>query len=226
VDEAERVARLGRSELFCGLPPPLLARLAAAVVVRALPAGALLFQEGEAGAGVYVVLSGRVRVYHALADGREYTMEIVSEGGTVAIVCLFAAGPYPASAEAYGDATVAFLARETAEALVRAHPELALALLRVLSERLRRAHERTADLAVLSAHERVAALLLRLADEVGGEGLVTVRSRAELAKMAGTVRETVARALSDFQRHGAVELRRDGIVVHRERLRRWAGLDR
>jgi CRP/FNR family cyclic AMP-dependent transcriptional regulator len=213
-------------ELFSGLEEGALLEVGQALVVRRLHQGALLFQEGEEGQGAFVVLSGEVRVYHALADGREYTMEIVGPGGTVAVVCLFDEGPYPASAEAYTEVWVGLLQRRVARELVRAHPELALRLLAVLSARLRRAHQRTSDLAVLTAHERIALTLLRLSGGGQGDGLVRVRSRTELAKLVGTARETVARALSDFQRHGAVELRGEEIVVHRERLAQWVDLAR
>jgi CRP/FNR family cyclic AMP-dependent transcriptional regulator len=193
--------------------------------VRRLARRALLFAEGDSSEGAFLVLRGALRVFHGLEDGREYTLEIVPDGGVVAIICLFDGGPYPASAEAHLPSEVVLVRPEEARRLAERHPDLPFHWLRLLATRLRRAHERSEDLAVLSVHERLAVALFRLAEPGhGAECVVELPPRTELAKMIGAARETVQRVLSDFRRVGALKVV-DGrqVVLDRERLSQWIG---
>lgn len=219
-------SQLRLCELFKDISPETLAEVAAKVAVHDVGKGTLLFQEGDPGEGLFVVLKGTLRIYHALADGREFTMHLAGPGEPVAMVCLLEDVSYPASAEGYTHATVALLPRPHAFQLLENEPDLAFALLRMFSRLLQRAHHRTQDLALLRAHERVAAALLAWPPLDTGDGYKTIRlgSRVELAKMVGTARETVARALSDFQRDGAVHVSGDHMVIDVGRLSRWAGV--
>lgn len=216
---------LRKNEVFSHLSPDELKHLADGTLIRIYRRGTLLFNEGDPAEGLFVILRGRLRIFRSLPDGREHTIEILGPEDLVALVCLFDGGPYPASSESFSDAAVGILRHDLLDDLIRHNPQVSLGFLRVLSLRMRRAHHRTAQMAMLDAHEKVATTLLWLGRRIGterdGKLAVTLRSRADFAKMIGTTRETVARVLSDFQRHGALELTTTEILLAPDRLEEW-----
>ncbi|MDF1505904.1 cyclic nucleotide-binding domain-containing protein, partial [Roseisolibacter sp. H3M3-2] len=113
------------------------ARLARAVE-RRFAAGAVLYLAGTPARGLYLVLEGRVRVLRAGA-GRPHVLHVEGPGGALGEVPVFegldgAAPPYPATAVAAEPTRCLVVSRAAVRAAVRAHPELALALLERLAE--------------------------------------------------------------------------------------------
>lgn len=226
---------LARVTLFAPLADDARARLAESMHIRHYQRGMMLFFEGEPAETLYIVLRGLVRVYQTLADGREYTLEYLGRSELLAIVSCFDGLPYPASAQALGALSVATLGHRAFEEFLHGEAELPFECLRILSGRLRRAHARSTELAVRTVHERLASTLLRLVNEqiaiekgeAGAEEgeaaswLVPIRA-AELGRLIGAARETVVRALHDFERQGAVKSEGGQPVVRdREKLRSW-----
>ena len=103
MDKAEA---LKRSLLFGNLRPGQLAELAALARSRDLGEGELLFLAGEKAAGLFVIVSGRIRAYRVNSQGREQTIHTEGSGATLAEVPMFDDGPYPATAVAEEETTV------------------------------------------------------------------------------------------------------------------------
>src|SRR5687768_1042185 len=97
---------LRRVNYFRDLPEADLARLAALAVEQPLETGQVLFLEGEPCRGMYLVYSGRVRVYKASPEGREQVLTVARPGDSFAEVPVFDGGPNPASADAMDEAVV------------------------------------------------------------------------------------------------------------------------
>ena len=195
---------------------------------REYPKGSLIFIEGEPGEALFIIHSGRVKIFKTAPDGREQILNILKEGSVFAEVVLFDAGGYPASAQALEDSAIGMLKSRDMEAMLDKHPQLSIKLLRIMSGRLRRAQGLVGDLALQDAYGRLAALLLRAAcqqpDKRTAEGieLNLTLTRQELASMVGTTRETVARILSRLQREGALKVQRNKItILSQEKLRKW-----
>ena len=123
--------------IFSELEEPVLLRLAERCVSRRVPAGTLLFSSGELCRGLYIVDTGRVRIYRVSPEGREQVLHIEGPGRPVAELPLFDGGAYPASAVTIEESRLLFLPREDFEHLYRTHPDVAHAIIRGLGRRLR-----------------------------------------------------------------------------------------
>ena len=198
------------------------------VAERFFKKGTTIFHEGQPGVAFYIVKSGRIKVYKLAEDGRELILGIFGDGALFGDVPVFDGGPYPASAATLVDTAVYAINRDDFERLVTSHPDVALKIIRVLGRRLRQAHGFVMDIAMKSAPQRLASLLLRLAEEYGvaAEGGVVLDvplTRQEIAELMGVSRETAIRELSKFSRAGTVKL--DGkriILVDPGKLKLWA----
>ena len=195
--------------IFAELDDAALARLAARCVERTLPSGTVLFTAGEPCRGLYVVASGRVRIYRVSAEGREQVLHIEGPGQPVAELPLFDGGAYPASAVTIEESRLAFLPRDAFEQLYRTNPDAAQAIIRGLGRRLRQLVQLTETLAFRDVAARLALLLARYAERRGepsAEGIVLrlERTQEELALEIGAARESVSRAFKQLQKKGLV----------------------
>lgn len=215
--------------IFAELPDDLLARVAERLVQRRVPSGTVLFTAGEPSRGLYIVQSGRVRVYRVSPEGREQVLHVEGPGRPVAELPLFDGGAYPASAVTIEDSVLLFLPRPEFEQLYRTNPDVAHAIIRGLGRRLRHLVQLTETLAFRDVAARLAMLLAGYADRTGvptaeGVELALGRTQEELALEIGAARESVSRALKQLQRKGLIESAgRDRLrIPNVERLRTFA----
>lgn len=134
----EREAVLESVPLFSELAPAELRALAQCAVARRYARGELVFSEGDACEGLYVIESGAVRIFKTSASGREQILGLERAVSTVAELPVFDGGSYPASVDAAEDSTLLLIRREDFQQLCLRHPEVAIKVLRVVGRRLRR----------------------------------------------------------------------------------------
>jgi CRP-like cAMP-binding protein len=199
---------------FCAdLSPEAIAALGRAMRTVKRSAGASILLQGEPAEAMYVVASGRVKVCRASPRGREQVLHTAGPGDHFNLVPMFEGGACPASVEAITDVTLLALPRERLHALIRKHPDLALALLKELATYLRRMVELVDDLALRTVQGRLAGLLLSLAEAVDRGEDVPPLTQAEMASRLGTVREVVSRSLRSLEAAGLVSVDRGDITV-------------
>ncbi|CAO3353621.1 Crp/Fnr family transcriptional regulator [Azospirillum palustre] len=167
---------------------------------------------------VAFLVEGRVRVLSHSAGGREISFNDIEAGELVGEMSALDGRPRSASVVALGEgALVAFLPAKPFQALVTAHPELAMATMLRLCDKLRGATDRIMELSTLGANNRVHAELLRLAKRGSRQGAAAIIApipvHSDIAARVSTTRETVARVLSDLTRDGMLERRPDALVV-------------
>lgn len=189
--------------IFADLEEAELGELGQGVRVRRIKKNAVIFVEGEPGDGVYLLCSGKVKIYKLMEDGREKILHFVNPGDVFAEILLFDEGHFPASAAAMEDSEVALISNAEMRRILAANPQLAWRMLGIMSRRLRQAFTQVRDLAYRDVHSRLAAVLQDLALEYGhatdrGIRIELALSQQELANLVGASRETVARALSQF----------------------------
>ncbi|HEX6308019.1 MAG TPA: Crp/Fnr family transcriptional regulator [Longimicrobiales bacterium] len=203
------VSILKRLPLFRGLSDEALAAVADRTVLRELPRNAVLFREGEASRGLFVVLDGSVKVYRSTPDGREQVLYVEVPTHTLAELPLLDGGPYPASARAAEPSLVLFLPRDDFQRLYRTNPEIADAVIHDLGQRLRRLVRLVERVTLKDVPSRVAAALLEEAAAAGaardGGEFELPMAQEELARGIATTRESVARALSRFRKERLIE---------------------
>jgi len=208
---------LTKAAIFSELAESELKFLAGRVARRKYAAGESVFTEGEPCIGLYIVVSGHVRIYKSSAGGREQVLSIDGPGASIAELPVFDGGRYPASVVAMDDVTLIFVSKQDFQALCLAHPPVALKVLKVVGGRLRRLVGIIEELSFTTVRHRLAAFLLRMAKpEAGGRKAVELllpASNQELAAQIGTVRELVSRNLSRLQSEGIIQIEGRTITV-------------
>jgi CRP/FNR family cyclic AMP-dependent transcriptional regulator len=187
-------------------------------VVLHYAAGQPIFVEGDPCAGLYVIESGKVKIFRVSPSGREQILAIESAGASIAELPVFDGGNYPASAAALTESTLLHIRKKDLQELCLARPQVALKVVKVVGSRLRRMVDLINELSFTSVRHRLAALLLRLAEDTGKvteDGIVFVlpSTNQELAAQIGTVRELVSRNLSRLQSMGIIRLEGRKVTV-------------
>jgi CRP/FNR family transcriptional regulator len=216
VDPAQDV--LGRAPLFQALDEDSAQALRAGVVEVQFARGDRLFDEGDAGDRLYVILDGKIKLTRAAADGRENLLSVLGPGEMFGELSLFDPRPRTASAVAVTDTRLAALAHDSLRTWLTGRPDVGMHLLRALAQRLRRANDVMADLVFTDVPGRVAKALLDLADRFGEqepEGLQVHHdlTQEELAQLVGASRETVNKALADFAARGWLQLSAKSVLI-------------
>jgi CRP-like cAMP-binding protein len=209
---------LARSPVFQELSAQALAAIAEKGVPRRLRRRELLFNQGDPADEFAVVVEGRLKLSQVTAEGQELIVRYVGPGEMCAVVALFAGQDYPATAEAVGDTSVIAWPRGTLDELMRAHPQLALNVLRLLSERMGELSDRLRELSTERVARRVARALLRLASKAGrrtdrGVEIDMPLTREDIARLTGTTLFTVSRLMADWEEAGIVASGRERVVI-------------
>ena len=202
---------LKRTPLFAGLTEIELRALATRVTRKRFQRGELLFGEGDPCTGLFLVASGRIRIFKLSPAGREHVLAIEGPGGSFAELPVFDGGNYPASASALEDAEILFVSRRDFQNFCRERPDVALKVIAVVGSRLRRLVGIIEELSFTTVRQRLIAALVRLAEDTGvpskeGLRIELARSHQDLAAELGTVRELVSRNLSRLQAEGLLEV--------------------
>jgi CRP/FNR family transcriptional regulator, cyclic AMP receptor protein len=202
---------LRKTALFAGLTEKELPSLASRFSKRRLQRGELLFNEGDPCAGLFLVASGKIRIFKLSAEGRTQVLAVEGPGSSFAEVPVFDGGNYPASASAVEDSEVLFISRRDFQNFCREHPDFALKVIAVVGGRLRRLVSIIEELSFTTVRQRLIAAILRLAREnaksaPGGIRVELPMSHQELAAELGTVRELVTRNLGRLEAEGFLEV--------------------
>ena len=207
---------------FSGLGAREMERVRKEAVELSFAAGEILFLEGETCRGLYLVYSGRIRIFKSSPEGREQVLLIAKRGDSFNDVPVFDGGPNPASSSALEPSVVYLIPKEALLALVGDCPA-ALAILKVFSARLRHLTSVVEDLSFRSVVSRMARLLLDLS--VVKERTVPVPrlTQDEMASRVGSVRDVIGRAIKTLEAAGAIRLEGHRIyVIDSEKLKKMA----
>jgi CRP-like cAMP-binding protein len=209
--------------LFSGLHRDELAKFAELTRERAYPKGSVILFQDDPGDSLFVLRQGRVKVVLIGEDGREVILGVLEPGAHFGELALIDDQPRSAHVIAMDDAQLLILRREDFRRRVEANPTIAWALLTELSRRLRRADQKIGGLVLLDVPGRIARLLLDLADEAGAPMIEKPLTHQTIAQMIGASRETVSRAMKEFQDAGLIRVERRRIAVgDREALEKRA----
>ncbi len=204
------------------LADPLVRDLARGGQVRSLARNSVFIQEGERGDSLFVILSGRVKVFVADAEGREMVLDFHGPGDYVGEMSLDG-HPRSASVMAIEPTVCSVLTRDALRAAIVANPDLAMNLVCTLIERARIATENVRNLALMDVYGRVARLLLSLAVEQP-DGRMSVPERLtqqDIADRVGASRDMVSRIFKDLTTGGYVSVVDRQITINRKPPARW-----
>jgi len=209
---------LKQAGIFAALTESESSSLSAAVRRRTYAPNQLLFSEGEPCEGLFVVASGRVRVFKLSPMGREHVLTVEGPGSSIAELPVFDGGGYPASAAAAEESEVLFLSRQQFRSFCIEHPEVLLKVLQVVGGRLRRLVGIIEELSFTTVRQRLIAYLVKKAKMEGqpgqrGTAFMMDGNHQQIAAEIGTVRELVSRNLARLQALGLIEINGREVTV-------------
>ncbi|HYL76722.1 MAG TPA: Crp/Fnr family transcriptional regulator [Bryobacteraceae bacterium] len=214
---------LQRIPMFAGLEPEIIQALAQRAAARPFTTGQILFNEGDPCDGVFLLVEGSVKIFKTSSSGRQLTLAVETAPATVAEVPLFDGGAYPASVQAVDSVVALFIHKRDFRAICLEHPEVPLRALSVFGRRLRALVALLETMTFGSVRQRLARVLLELADQTGGPTFALPWTHQEIALNLGTVREVISRNLNRFQMDGFIRMsHREVTLADREGLQREA----
>ncbi|MGN1079837.1 MAG: Crp/Fnr family transcriptional regulator [Alphaproteobacteria bacterium] len=168
---------------------------------------------------ILFVTEGKVRIVIYTLSGREVTLDDIEAGGFFGEMAAIDKEPRSASVIALEPSEIAFLSAERFEDGLKKESQVALRIMQRMSMIIRHANDRIVELSTLGANNRIHAEILRLARKNGVEKdgkiyISPIPVHSDIAARISTVRETVARAMSDLAKQGIVTRENGALVVH------------
>jgi CRP/FNR family transcriptional regulator len=204
--------------LFHSLSAQDLERVGACLKEKKFQKGEILFHEGKACERVFVVRSGRVKLYRMSSSGREQILEMLNEGDTCACNPGQASWSCTTTAEAVTPCTVWFLSREHYVELVKSSAQLTQTLNQIFADRLKCFSALIEEVSLNDSKKRVAQFLFDMlkeksVDHINENKFILPYTREEIAQRIGTTRETVARQLHQLQKDKLIDIKGRQIII-------------
>ena len=184
--------------LFSDLSGPSLKNITERMVSRSYDKEKMILIEESAGETFFLISQGTVKITRMSDDGREVILAILGEGDFFGEMALLDGEGRSANVVALEKAEVLTLQRSDFLEILEKFPKIAIHLLKELTTRIRHSDQQIESLSLSGAEQRIALVLIRLAEEMGQikDGTVTIESipyQQDITNMAGTSRETVSR---------------------------------
>ncbi len=216
---AEQRAHLRRVPLFADFEESELDELLSVMKEKRFLRDATILIQRDPGESCFLIASGEVKVSLFGEDGKEIILAKLGEGEVFGEMALLSGSPRSATVIAMQDTTLLVLEREEFSKLLMRQPKIALKILGVMADRLRKADEKIESLVLFDVSQRVTQFVVEMARKEGvqsPEGLVIRRrpTHREIANMTGTTRETVSRVLSELARGGYVSMTGKRLTIH------------
>ncbi len=207
------------------------ARLRQASTRRPYEPGDMVFAPTPTPQSVYLLESGRVRVFRLSQDGSETTFGYVAPGEVFGELTAFADGPRESFAQAVEPAIVWRVPRDAFQPLLRTRPSLVIEVTQQIGHRMKRIESRVETLVFRDAPSRLARILLELGSDFGKEegGAIRVSldlTQSEIGTLIGCSRQTVNVYLRELEEAGLIGRDEGGLVLYKpNELRRRAALE-
>lgn len=225
----ERIRLLSMVDIFEPLTEQEIEDLNGQLPDRRLEGGEIFFGPDDPSERLFILQSGKARIYRTNPDGREFTLAVVEAGSIFGEMALTGQRLEGAYAQAMELSVVSTMARADLERLILGKPEVGLRIMHLLSERLRRQEDRLEDAHMKDVRSRLAGIIVLLVESEGlrsgtGYRIASHYTHESLGTMIGANRVAVTRAFGLLQDAGVVEVRRRLIhVPDLEALKESAG---
>jgi CRP-like cAMP-binding protein len=185
---------------------------------KTIQRGEIIFFEGEPADSLFFLIAGIVKLFKTSAQGKEQIISLARPQEVLNDIAIFDNGPNPMSAQAMSLITLYGITKEKLAPTLRQHPQVSSRIIEVFAARTRQLISLVEDLSFKHVIGRVAKILLEHTSDGAGQGQRLTQQ--EMAAMAGTAREVVARSLKTLEERGLIRLERQRIIIaDKEKLR-------
>lgn len=211
--------KMRAEHIFCDLPPTALNSFEAIKYATAYPKGAVLFVEGQAPRGIFVLCKGRVKLSICSTEGKTLILKIAEPGEVLGLSATVSGKTYELTAETIDPCQVNFVKREDFLRFLKDHADACFRVAEQLSDKYNTACREIRSLGLShSAAEKLAKLLLEWSSRSGESNKQEPRVRLsltheEIAQMIGTSRETVTRLFAELKKRQIVVARGATLVI-------------
>jgi len=213
---------LSKVSLFSALPPEELQTLERHANLKRYRKNTIIIERGDESSALYVLISGKVRVYLADEEGKEVVLSVYDEPGChFGELALLRNTARTASVMTVEDSQFLVISKQDFLTCLADHPQIALNIIGYLVDQVRSLTERVSALALNDVYGRLAATLKDLAKDEGGTLITQPLTQQELAQMIGASREMVSRIFKELRAGDYIRIEDKRIVLNKKLPAHW-----
>lgn len=178
--------------------------------------GEMVYRAGDEGGTLFVLHTGRVKLFRLNASGKEQVLRLVEPGEFMGELSLFSSLPLTDNAQVLETTTMCVLQGERLKMLMAKYPSIAFKVMDELSRRLEKAENRIEDISLSSVGKRVARALLELSENK--QDILLPMTKGDFASHLGMTQETLSRKLTALQEEGFIVLKGHRKIVIKNKL--------
>ena len=182
---------------------------------RTFDKGETVYRAGDGGGLLFVLHTGRVKLYRLTVNGKEQVLRLVEPGEFIGELSLFSSLPLTDNAQALETTTMCVLQGDRLRALMAKYPSIAFKVMDELSRRLEKAENRIEDISLSSVTARVSRALLELSGNK--KEILLPMTKGDLASQLGMTQETLSRKLAALQEEGSILLKGHRRIIIKEK---------
>lgn len=189
--------------------------------LKPYPKGALLFQAEDKAVGFYFIQWGEVRVFKMDEQGRELEVARLGPGDFLGEAIAFVSGRFPFFAQAVKDSTVRYFDKKAVVRAIETDPSAARFFIELLAQKCIILSGRVESLGLRTVRQRLIQYLLTNCSGACRCVVELKIKKGELARLLGTISETLSRNLKKMQEEGLIEVRGPVIQIKNCLKLRW-----
>ncbi len=207
--------------LFADLPESDLQTLTGHVTTRRYKKNTIVVTKGDESDSLYIIQSGRARVYLDDEHGNEITIRTLEPGEAFGELALLSGEPRAANVVTLEDTELSVISKQDFMNCLTNNPAISIRIIKALVERIQAMTEDISSLALLDVYGRVAKVLTKHAHDQGGKPVTERLTHQEIANLVGASREMVSRILKDLRAGGYISVEDKRITLERNLPRGW-----
>jgi CRP/FNR family transcriptional regulator, cyclic AMP receptor protein len=220
--QKEVYAGLKKIPLLSNLPTDALLALADKAKSAKFPKQATIIMEGDETSSLYIILSGKVRVFSSDDKSKEVTLLIQEPGSYFGEIALLSDEPRSASVVTLESTVCAMISKSDFINWLMIHPDVAISLLGVLSEKIRQLTDKVRVMALANVYERAVKTLQAMAVVEGNISIIHNRpTQQELASMVGASREMINKIMHELTKGGYVTIEEKTLIINKKLPASW-----
>ncbi|MGD8907724.1 MAG: Crp/Fnr family transcriptional regulator [Chromatiales bacterium] len=208
--------------IFAGMAPADRALIEQRVVKRSFPKNTIVLSEGDSSDSLYLILSGKVKVFLNDENGKEAIINYQEAGEYFGELSLIDDSTRSASIMTVEKSTLAAITKQAFHQIMKENPDIAIHLLKDLVHRIRALTEEVKSLALSDVYGRLSKALLSMAVKRGDEWVIEEPfTQQELANRIGASREMVCRIFKDLVKGGYLTTGQKQTIIHKALPKRY-----